>query len=82
MPSPSGAMAAATAEPVPPLEPPAVTFGFHGFRVVPKSRFVVLTSWANSGVFVLPRRMAPLALSRSTQMASSVGTLSAKGTAP
>ena len=40
----------------------------------PKTGFEVLTSWANSGVLVLPSTIAPAARSRSTQTESSSGT--------
>lgn len=63
-----------TAAPVPPLEPPAERFRSRGLRVVSKRKLVVLTSWANSGVLVLPSRTAPAAFIRSTAMASSSGT--------
>src|SRR5438552_6148238 len=74
VPRPMGARSAASAAPVPPLEPPAVVLRFHGLRVVPKILLVVLTSWANSGVLVLPRSTAPAARSRATDTASSPGT--------
>ena len=44
VPRAKGAMAAATAAPDPPLDPPAVTFTSHGFRVVPKILLVVFIS--------------------------------------
>jgi len=53
---PIGAMSAAMADAVPPLDPPALTFRFTGFRVNPNILFDVLISVANSGVFVLPIR--------------------------
>ena len=37
LPSPIGLIPDAIAAPSPPLDPPAVTFGFHGFRVRPWS---------------------------------------------
>src|SRR5881628_428313 len=74
VPRPIGASAAATAAPVPPLDPPAVVLKFHGFRVVPKILLVVLTSWANSGVLLLPTTTAPAFRNRSTETASSSGT--------
>src|SRR2546425_5329603 len=74
VPRPIGASPAATAAPVPPLDPPAVVLKFHGFRVVPKILLVVLTSWANSGVLLLPTTTAPAFRNRSTETASSSGT--------
>ena len=74
VPSPAGASRPATAEAVPPLDPPAVRLTSQGLRVVPKMGFVVLTSCANSGVLVLPSTIAPAARRRSTQMESSSGT--------
>ena len=71
---PIGAMSAAMAEAVPPLEPPTLTLRFTGLRVNPKILFVVLRSVANSGVLVLPSRMAPAFFRRSTETASSAGT--------
>ena len=44
VPRAKGAMAEATAAPDPPLDPPAVTFTSHGFRVVPKILLVVFIS--------------------------------------
>ena len=51
---------------------------FHGFRVTPNSGLSVKGLWPNSGVVVLPMRMAPASRSRRTGTASSVGTWSAK----
>src|SRR5262245_46843526 len=50
----------------PPLEPPGVRSGSHGERVVPKTRFLVIAVWPNSGVLVLPTTIAPTASRRST----------------
>jgi hypothetical protein len=55
-------VARATADP--PLEPPEVRARFHGFRVAPNTALVVFGPKANSGVFVLPRMMAPAAFRR------------------
>ena len=75
---PIGTMAAATAAAVPPLEPPAVTLTSVGLRVVPKTKLVVLMSWANSGVLVLPTMTPPAAFRRATEIASSAGTSCSK----
>ena len=74
MPIASGAIAAAIDAPAPPLDPPAVTFTFQGFLVVPNILFDVLISWANSGVFVLPNNIPPAAFNLSTEIVSSSGT--------
>ena len=77
------AIPAAIAAPDPPDEPPGVRSGFHGFRVVPNSRFEVNPSAANSGMFVLPTTIAPAARSLSTTRASLVaGSASANATDP
>src|SRR3989440_10764903 len=60
----------------PPVEPPAVRLGSHGFRVGPKTLLKVAPPAANSGQLVLPRMTAPAARSRCTTSASSVGTWS------
>src|SRR3990172_2854526 len=74
----SGPIPVASATAAPPLEPPQVRAGFHGFRVAPKTALKVLPPAPNSGVLVLPTMMAPARLGRSTVMASSSGTCSAK----
>ena len=71
-----GARPAATAAPAPPEEPPGVCPRLHGFRVTPKRRLSVTPTQPSVGVLVLPIMMAPAALRRSTDGASSVGTLS------
>ena len=50
--------------------------------MTPESALSVTPLWANSGVVVFPTRIAPAARSRATTTASSVGTRSAKRTAP
>src|SRR5947207_12557874 len=70
----SGPMPVASATAPPPVEPPQVSAGFQGLRVTPNTALKVLAPAPNSGVLVLPRTMAPAALSRSTTAASSVGT--------
>ncbi len=78
----SGPRPAATAAAAPPLDPPGVSEGSHGFRVIPKSGLSVTALCPNSGVVVLPRMIAPAPLSRSTHTASSSGTWSAKRREP
>ncbi len=62
----------ATAEP--PEEPPAVRDGSHGLFVVPKAALYVWMSIARVERFVLPKTIAPAALSRATAFASRSGT--------
>src|SRR5438132_1666629 len=57
-PIPPGAIRAATAAPVPPLDPPALRSRSHGFLVGG-----VYTPHANSCIVVFPRTIAPTALS-------------------
>ena len=71
-----GHIPAATAAPAPPLEPPAVRSVFHGFRHGSPSRFSVVPCSPNSGVLVLPRSTAPLALTRSATTESISGIVS------
>ena len=58
----------------PPLDPPAVIAGFHGLPVIPVSRLSVTPSMPNSGVVVLPIRIAPAAFIRAQAAESSSGT--------
>jgi len=60
----------------PPLEPPAMRPTFQRLCVGPKIRLSVTPLQPNSGVFVLPRTIAPAALRRLTASASSCGTKS------
>src|SRR5437870_10121506 len=82
VPSASGHIPVASAAAEPPLEPPAVSARFHGLRVAPKTALVVLGPKANSGVFVLPRMMAPASRRRRTTSASASGTWSSKSLEP
>ena len=82
VPRASGPCPVATAAAAPPDEPPAVRERSHGFRVTPKSGLSVNGLWPNSGVVVLPMRMAPASRSRRTGTASSAGTWSAKISEP
>ena len=71
-----GPMPAATATAAPPLEPPEVRSALQALRVRPNSGASVSALWPNSGVVVLPNRMAPAAFTRAAATASSLGTLS------
>jgi len=62
----SGTRPAASAAPDPPDEPPGDHSSPHGFRVGPKTSLSVHPWNANSGMFVLPRTIAPAATIRST----------------
>src|SRR5919201_4295189 len=70
-PAPSEAVAqgtspAATAAPLPPLEPPGTRSVFHGLRVTPHVSVSVNPAKASSGRLVLPITIAPAARSRLT----------------
>src|SRR4029077_20743166 len=82
VPRASGPWPVATAAAAPPDEPPAVRERSHGLRVAPKSGLSVSGLCPNSGVVVLPTRMAPASRSRRTGTASSAGTWSAKISEP
>src|SRR2546426_298921 len=82
VPSATGPQPLATATAAPPLEPPGVSAGFHGFFVTPKRGFSVMALWPNSDVLVFPRTSAPAARRRATAIASSSGTWSAKSREP
>jgi len=64
-------MPEASAAAAPPLEPPGVSFGFHGLRVIPASGLSVAPFQPNSAVLVLPRMTAPASRRRATPGASS-----------
>ena len=70
LPSPSGLIPLASADASPPLDPPAVTSGFHGLRVRPRSCESVCTRSPKSGRLVLANGIAPAARMRSTIGAS------------
>ncbi len=57
---------AAAATPAPPLEPPGVYAGFHGFRVAPNASVSVNGQIVSSGVSVLPTTIAPAERRRAT----------------
>src|SRR5688572_32589300 len=69
-PSARGTHRAATAAADPPLEPPGVRSGDHGFRTGPNAEFSLDDPIANSSQFVLPTIIAPACSSRCTTVAS------------
>src|SRR5688572_12632494 len=73
LPQPTTAKLAATAAPVPPLEPPGQRRGSYGLRVWPPNELTDVIPAASSCMFVLPRITAPALRSRRTMNASSVG---------
>ena len=70
VPSVPGTSPAATAAPLPPLEPPQIRSVSHGLRAGPKAALVVEAPKANSCVLSLPTMIAPARRSRATTMAS------------
>ena len=82
LPRPTGVMPVASAEASPPLDPPAVRSGFHGFRVSPRSELSVWTRRPKSGRLVRPIGMAPAARMRSTMGESVEATASASAGTP
>src|SRR5437899_6154495 len=76
LPSASGSMPQASATAAPPLLPPQVFDLSYGFLVAPNTGLNVWNPAPNSGVFVLPSRMAPAPRMRSTSSESSSGTKS------
>src|SRR5436853_7548072 len=66
----SGAMPAATAAALPPLEPPGTRVTSCGLRVGPNAEFSVDDPMANSSRLVLPTTIAPASCSRDTIVAS------------
>src|ERR1700722_5607577 len=79
VPSANGVMPAArdAAPPAPALDPPGVLPRFQGLAVIPVSGLSPTGLQPNSLVVVLPIRMAPAALARSTAGASTTARLSA-----
>ena len=73
VPSAASTRPAATAAPLPPLEPPQMCSGFHGLSAGPKWGLVVEAPYANSWVLSFPAIVAPAARKRATHSASSVG---------
>jgi hypothetical protein len=82
LPRPIGLIPDAIAAPSPPLDPPAVTSGFQGLRVMPWSSESVCTRSPKSGRFVRANGMAPAARIRSTVGASIVAIASANALTP
>src|SRR2546423_13159196 len=66
----SGAIPAAAAAALPPLDPPGTRDGSCGLHVGPNAEFSVELPMANSSRFVLPMTMPPAARIRSTTVAS------------
>ena len=73
---------AAKAAPAPPLEPPGVRVVSQGLRQGSPNLFSVVPDKPNSGVLVLPRMMAPAALTRSTTTESYSGARSRNNADP
>ena len=74
VPSATSTSPAATAAPLPPLEPPVIRLGSHGFSAGPKCGLLVIAPKANSWVFSFPTIVAPAARSRAMHSASRSGT--------
>jgi len=70
VPTASGPIPDATAAAAPPDDPPGVSLGSHGLRVMPVSVLSVVPLMPNSGVFVLPNSTAPASRSRAVAGAS------------
>src|SRR5882672_8141367 len=77
-----GPMPEDTATAAPPLEPPQLRVALQALRVRPNSGASVRHLAPNSGVVVLPIRIAPWPLTRASATASSAGTLSAWNSEP
>src|ERR687891_1386638 len=73
VPTASGTIPAASAAPLPPLEPPAARVGSHELRVGGSSGPSVTAFQPNCGVVVLPTITAPFRRSAATTGASSSG---------
>ena len=74
LPMPKAPKLAATAAPVPPLDPPGLRRGSYGLRVWPPNDAMVVIPRASSCMLVLPRTIAPASRRRRTCVASSGGT--------
>src|SRR5579864_189512 len=70
LPTPPVEQPAAIAAASPPLEPPALRARSHGLLVFQLTKLSVSYAIRNSGVLVLPRRIAPAAFRRATKTAS------------
>src|SRR5579863_8511445 len=75
VPSANGVMPAATDAAAPALDPPGVLLRLQGWRVIPVRGLSPTGLHPNSLVVVLPMRMAPAALARSTAGASTAAML-------
>ncbi len=73
---------ATSAAPLPPLEPPGMRSGAHGFRVGPKCGLFVVTPKAHSWRFVLPTFTAPAANRLAATAESAGGTFIANSFEP
>ena len=67
---PAAAKLAATAAPVPPLDPPGLRVGSYGLRVWPPAELIEVMPYASSCRFVLPMMTAPASFSFFTMNAS------------
>ncbi len=70
LPIPAAAKLAATAAPVPPLEPPGTRSSWYGLRVNPKREPMLVIPYANSCMVALARMTAPASRRRVTRNAS------------
>src|SRR6266478_9242402 len=70
LPTPAAEHPEAMAAASPPLEPPALRDKSQGLLVLPLIKLSVSYAIRNSGVFVLPKRIAPAARSRAASVAS------------
>src|SRR6516225_7389666 len=82
LPVPATARLAATAAPVPPLEPPGVRVRSYGLSVWPPSELTVVPDSANSCMFDLPRMIAPALRNLATVKASTFGCAPASAAEP
>ncbi len=73
LPIPKAPKLAATAAPVPPLDPPGLRVGSYGLRVWPPKDATVVMPRASSCMLVLPRMIAPASRRRRTCVESSGG---------
>ncbi len=78
LPSATGSIRDASAAAVPPLLPPALFVRSYGLRVAPYTSLNVCEPSPNSGVLVLPMKIAPAARIRATPTESACGTCSRK----
>src|SRR5579863_9844364 len=76
LPTPPIEQPAAIAAASPPLDPPADRATSHGLLVFPLNKLSVSYAIRYSGVFVVPKIIAPAAFSRATSTASALATYS------